>query len=169
MLWFRASCPFKKAQEKGEQALLGRRAQGGAGGLGTQCCCSAAASGLEAEPTFGCKECEKRGSRASDRRALSLASQGGVSKDRDPEIPVESKLAARPLFFPCEEQLLPTATLTEPVFWKRPDGFEPRLESICPASHEPLRCFSEGCEEQWSSLVSLGPLPLERNWKLFGP
>lgn len=92
-----------------------------------------------------------------------------ISVVRDPEIPLEIKLAARLLFFPREERLLSTATLAEPVFWKRPDGFEPRLESICPVPHEPLWCLSEGYEKQWSCLVSLGPLPLERDWKLFRP
>lgn len=82
--------------------------------------------------------------------------------------PVEISVAARP-FLPHEErQLLSTASLTEPVFWKRTDGFEPGWENICTISCEPLWCLSESCEKQWSSLVSLEPQPLEKNWKRFG-
>lgn len=92
-----------------------------------------------------------------------------ISIFRDPQIPVEITVAARP-FLPHEEQpFLSTATLTGPVFWKRTDGFGLGLESICTISHEPLWCLSESCEKQWSFLVSLGPVLLERNWKLFGP
>lgn len=56
-----------------------------------------------------------------------------------------------------------------PVLWDQTDGFEPRVESVCIISHEPLCCPLEGCEKQWLPLVSLGSLPLERNWKPFGP
>lgn len=85
----------------------------------------------------------------------------GIIFFRDLEIPVEIKLAAGSLFCAHKELLLSTATLTEPVFWKRTDGLEPWLESICTISHEPLWCLCEGCEKQWSFLVTLGPWSLE--------
>lgn len=77
-------------------------------------------------------------------------------------------MAARSLYFALEEQLL-LAAVTEPVAWKRTDGFEPRLEDTGTVSREPLWCLSEGREKQRSLLVSLGPLSPERAWELSGP
>ena len=96
------------------------------------------------------------------RSVVTLGIFSPVSVFRDLEIPGDFT------YFAHKEQRSSTA-VTGPVFWKRTDGFEPRLESICTVSRDPLWCLSEGPEKQWSFLISLGPLPPGRPRKLFGP
>lgn len=66
---------------------------------------------------------------------------------RDLEILFEIKLVVRFLFFFREERFLLIVILVEFVFWKRFDGFEFRLESICFVFYELLWCFFEGYEK----------------------
>lgn len=81
--------------------------------------------------------------------------------------PAEISLATR--LFPQEKQLLARATPAYLCFGDETDGFEPRLESVCIISHEPLCCPLEGCEKQWLPLVSWGHCPWRGTGSLLDP
>lgn len=98
-LWFRTACPFKKAWEREEEALLGRRAEPAAPGPRRRAALLRASLGLKKrDPLAVVKNARKDAQRRGTNVPCALASQGGVGKAkvrREGRLPVPVPLRSR--------------------------------------------------------------------------